>query len=276
MTITSRHNPRYREALALRDSRQRRRSGRILVDGAREIERALGAGHRAVEAWVARERVRDADARSVLAALGSAGVDVVEASPELLARLAYGDRDDGLVAVFPTPATDLGRLELPDDSLVGVLVGLEKPGNLGAVMRSADGAGVDALIVADPASDPWSPNVIRASLGTTFSLPIAVCTSEEARAALAGHGLRMVAADPGGEVAYDQVDLTTPVAIVLGAEATGLPDAWRGDDVIRARIPMHGIADSLNVAASAAILFYEARRQRATMPRATAAGGAEA
>jgi RNA methyltransferase, TrmH family len=267
VAITSRHNPRFREALALRDTRHRRRSGRILVDGAREVGRAMSAGHRALEAWVAHERIRSAEAREVLAGLESAGADVVDVSPDLLARLAYGDRDDGLVAIFPLPATDLGRLELPGAPLLGVVVDLEKPGNLGAVMRSADGAGVDGLIVADPASDPWSPNAIRASLGTIFSLRVAVCTSEEARDDLARRGIRIVAADPEGEQEYGRVDLTGPMAIVLGAEATGLPDAWRGDDVVRARIPMHGVADSLNVAASAAILFYEARRQRAIAMR---------
>ncbi|CAN5610018.1 RNA methyltransferase [soil metagenome] len=265
--ITSRHNPRFRQALALRDARQRRRSGRLLVDGAREVGRAVAAVHAALEAWVAFERIRSEDARAVLADLGAAGADVLEVSAELLARLAYGDRDEGLVAVFPLPATDIGRLELPASPLVGVLVGLEKPGNLGAVMRSADGAGVDALIVADPTSDVWNPNAIRASLGTVFSLRLAVCTSEEARAELTGRGIRMVAADPGGEVGYDQVDRRGSVAIVLGAEATGLPDAWRGGDVVRTRIPMHGAADSLNVAASAAILFYEAHRQRGDTPR---------
>jgi TrmH family RNA methyltransferase len=260
--ISSRQNPRFRAVLALREARERRERGLLIVDGAREIGRALAAGVALSEAWVARERVRSQEARAALEAAEAIGAPVVDAAPELLARLAYGDRDDGIVAVLVAPPTDLDGVRLPDEPLVVVVEGLEKPGNLGAIVRSADGAGVDAVIVADAAADPWNPNAIRASIGTVFSMPLAVCDSAEARAYLGARGIRVVAADPDGDHPYDQVDLSGALAIVLGAEATGLSDGWRDGDVTRVRIPMHYIADSLNVSATAAVLLFEARRQR--------------
>jgi RNA methyltransferase, TrmH family len=265
--ISSRHNPRFRDALALRDAKSRRERGLLLVDGAREIGRALAAGAVLEEAWVARDRVRSQEGRETLVAVEATGAPVVEATPELLARLAYGDRDDGIVAIVATPRTDLDGLVIPKEPLVAVVEGVEKPGNLGAIVRSADGAGVDAVIVADPASDPWNPNAVRASIGTVFTIPLAVCAAEEARAYLVAQGVRVVAADPDGDRPYHEVDLTGSVAIVLGAEAAGLSATWRSDDVARVRIPMRGAADSLNVSASAAVLFYEARRQRGAAPR---------
>jgi TrmH family RNA methyltransferase len=261
--VSSRQNPRFKAVLALRDAGERRRRGLILVDGAREIGRALECGVRPVEAWVSPERMRGHAARSLLPRLATSA-DVVETTPELLTRLAYGDRDEGVVAVFETPATDLARLgaSLPENALVAVMERVEKPGNLGALLRSADGAGVDAVIAADPVSDIWNPNAIRASLGTIFSTPVATCTSGEALTFLLAHGIAVLAARVVGGTDYDRVDLTGPVALVVGAETSGLTEAWSGEGVTPVAIPMLGLADSLNVSASAAVLFYEARRQR--------------
>jgi RNA methyltransferase, TrmH family len=261
-TLTSTHNPRFRAALALREARDRRATGRILVDGGREIGRALAAGVRGRELWLAPDRLRDPEAEDALAAAGAAGVPVVAVTPELLARLAFGDRDDGLVLVADAPSTRLADLALPPVPLVGVLEAVEKPGNLGGVLRSADGAGLDALIVADPRSDPWNPNCIRASLGAVFSVPLAVCTAGEALDLLRARGLGIAAAWVGASVPYTEADLTGPLAIVLGSEANGLSPAWSGPGIRAIHIPMRGRADSLNVSASAAILFYEALRQR--------------
>jgi TrmH family RNA methyltransferase len=260
--ITSRHNPRFRAALGLRDARERRERGLLLIDGAREIRRASAAGVTLAEAWVARDRIRSAEARAAVEAGERAGGPIVEAAPELLARLAYGDRDEGIVAVAVTPPTDLERVALGPEPLVAVVEGVEKPGNLGAIVRSADGAGVDAVIVADPTADPWSPNAIRASTGTVFSMPLAVCSSTDARGFLEARGIRIVAATPDGERPYHEVDLRGAVAVVLGAEAAGLSEAWSGPGIVRSRIPMRGVADSLNVSATAAVLLFEARRQR--------------
>ena len=265
--VSSRQNPRFKAALALRDPRERRARRRILVDGAREIGRALDAGVPLVEAWVAPERVRSEAARALLPRL-AAGGEIIETTAELLARLAYGERDEGIVVVLEMPVTELDQLQLPARPLVAVVEGVEKPGNLGALLRSADGAGVDAVIVVDAVSDTWNPNAIRASLGTIFSLPLATCSAAEALEYLRGQRISILAARVEGATAYDAADLTLPLALVVGAETSGLSAAWSGDGVTAISIPMLGLADSLNVSASAAVLFYEARRQRRAADRA--------
>jgi TrmH family RNA methyltransferase len=261
--VSSRQNPRFKAALGLRDARERRSRGLILVDGAREIGRALEAGVVLRETWIATDRVRTDQARALVPRIATEA-ETIETTPELLARLAYGDRDEGVVAVFETPAADLETIAaaLPERPLIAVMERVEKPGNLGALLRSADGAGVDAVIAADPVSDIWNPNAIRASLGTIFSLPVAACTSHEALAFLRDLEVAVLAARVEGATDYDAVDMTGPVALVVGAESVGLSETWSGEGVTPVAIPMLGLADSLNVSASAAVLFYEARRQR--------------
>ena len=261
--VSSRQNPRFKATLALRDAKERRKQGLIIVDGAREIGRALDAGVVLRETWMATERVRTDAARALVPRVAGLA-PTVETTPELLARLAYGDRDEGLVAVLETPPADLEAVAaaLPERPLIAVMEQVEKPGNLGALLRSADGAGVDAVIAADPVSDIWNPNAIRASLGTIFSLPVAACTSSEALAFLRELEVEIMAARVAGGTDYDAVDMTGPVALVVGAETAGLTEAWSGEGVRPVAIPMLGLADSLNVSASAAVLFYEARRQR--------------
>lgn len=265
--ITSTQNPRFKAARALRDARQRREQGRLLVDGAREISRALASGVSAVEAWVAVDSLHSDAAHAALVALGSSGGEIIEAAPELLAKLAYGDRDDGIVAVFREPSSRLEDLRLPAIPLIAVVDQVEKPGNLGALLRSADGAGIDAVIVTDAISDLWNPNAIRASLGTIFSMSVAACSATEALEFLRRLGVTIVTARVEATDDYDTLDLTGSTAIVVGSEQAGLDDAWNGQLVTSVRIPMLGIADSLNVSASAAVLFYEARRQRQAAAR---------
>jgi TrmH family RNA methyltransferase len=266
MVITSSHNPRLRAALALRGGRARRGRGLILIDGVREIGRAIQAGVRVTEAWVAPERIESPEAEDVLERLESARVERIETPPELLDRLAFGNRNEGIVVVAESPSAELEALELSDQPLVAVIEGVEKPGNLGAVLRSADGAGVDAVVVADPATDPWNPNAIRASLGTVFTVPIAVATAAEAFDWLRNQGIGAVAALVDAPLSYTDADLTGALAIVLGSETAGLSEVWRTGDVTPVRVPMRGVADSLNVSVTAAILFYEALRQRGAQP----------
>lgn len=267
-TLTSAANPRLRAAAALRDRRDRSRSGRLLVDGAREVARALDAGVALVEVFVAVRRMQDPEVDAVVARASGLGAAVVPIAPDLLARLAYGERESGIVAVAAAPETSLAALRLPVSTpLVGVVEDVEKPGNLGAVCRSADGAGLDALVAASSSAapaDPWNPNAVRASLGTVFTLRLAVAATGDVLAWLRERGIRIVAARVDGGVPYTDVDLRGPVALVLGSEAHGLTPAWAGGDVTAVRLPMRGHADSLNVAAAAAVLFYEARRQRDT------------
>lgn len=270
--ISSTHNPRFRGALALREARDRRRTGRILIDGQREIERALEAGVRPVEAFVDLDRLGESWLAAQADRLGRDGVDLVAVSARLLERLSYGDRDTGLVLVAEAPSRTLDELRLPDVPLIGVVERVEKPGNLGAILRTADGAGLAALLVADAGTDLFNPNVIRASLGIVFTVPVAVGTVEAVRAWLRGRAIRIVAARVNAVHDHTESDLTGPVAIALGSEAEGLGPIWSGPDVTDVRIPMLGVADSLNVSATAAILFYEALRQRSARGATTGRG----
>ncbi len=279
--ISSTQNPRFRAALALREARDRRRTGRILIDGRREIERALEAGLRPVEAFVEPDRLGESWVEAQAARLKRDGVELVEVSPRLLERLSYGDRDTGLVLVAEAPSRTLDELSLPDAPLIGVIEGVEKPGNLGAILRTADGVGLSALLVADAGTDLFNANVIRASLGTVFAVPIAVGAAEAVRAWLRDRAIRIVAARVDAVHDHTESDLTGPVAIALGSEAQGLSPVWSGSDVTDVRVPMLGLGDSLNVSATAAILFYEALRQRrgargATTGRGPAPGAAPA
>jgi TrmH family RNA methyltransferase len=260
--LTSSANPRIKAAIALRDRRARDRAGLTLVDGVREVRRALEAGATVVEAFICEPLLAGPDARVVLDRFGADGTTVDSVTEPVFAGLAFGERAEGVVAVVRIPSLELANLAVPSDPLVVVIEGIEKPGNLGAVLRSADGAGADALVVADARTDPFNPNAIRASAGTVFSVPLAAASTASSLAWLRGRAVRIVAARVDAERLYTDVDLTGPLAIVLGTESEGLSAGWRGPDVEAVRLPMLGIADSLNVSVSAAVLLYEARRQR--------------
>jgi len=261
-TITSQQNPRVKRAARLRDRRQRDKQGRILIDGARELARAIESGVRLVEVFACPSLCQSEDARRVLGGLADCGAEVLDVSQAVFEKLAFGGRAEGVLGVAATPGTALSDLRLPENPLVAVLEGVEKPGNVGAVLRSADGAGLAAVIVADAGSDLYNPNAIRASLGTIFTLPVAAAGSAETLAWLRHQELAIYAARVDGSVAYTEVDYRRPAAIVLGSEAAGLSAAWPAEEVTSIRLPMLGQADSLNVSAAAAVLFYEARRQR--------------
>lgn len=261
--ITSLQNPRVKDAIALRDSRQRRKRSLFLIDGLREISRALMVGISFESLFLCSKILgKKHDVyREILAKLSASGVEQIEVSTAVFERLAFGDRAEGLVAVARTPQMQLDDLHLPACPLVAVLEGVEKPGNVGAVLRSADGAGVSALIVADGGTDLYNPNTIRASLGTIFSVPTCAADSATARDWLAKQKLKIFTACVDAKLDYTDVDFIGPAAFVLGSEATGLSTAW-GEAATAIRLPMRGIADSLNVSAAAAVLFYEALRQR--------------
>jgi TrmH family RNA methyltransferase len=262
LVLTSFANPRVKAATALRDRRERDRAGLTLVDGAREVRRALDAGIEVVEAFVCEPLLAGPDARAALDLLRDHGVPVQATSEPVFAKLAFGERAEGLLVVVRIPSTALADIVLPDDPLVVVIEGVEKPGKVGAVLRSADGAGADAVVAASPRTDLFNPNAIRASAGTMFTVATGSGLTAEVLVWLRDRGLRIVAARVGAGRPYTDVDLTGPLAIVLGAEADGLTDAWARDGVEAVNLPMLGVADSLNVSISAAILLYEARRQR--------------
>ena len=260
--ITSRSNPRIAAVAGLRDRRERERQGLTVVDGSREVRRAIDTGADVVEAFVCGPLLAGPDARAGLDALERRGTLVTAVSQGVFEKLAFGDRAEGLLAVVRIPDLSLERLALPADPLVAVIEGVEKPGNIGAVLRSADGAGADALVAASPRTDLFNPNAIRASAGTIFSVPLAAAPAADALAWVRAAGLRIVATRVEADRPYTETDLTGPIAIVLGAEADGLTAAWSAPDIEAVRIPMRGIADSLNVSVAAALLLFEARRQR--------------
>jgi TrmH family RNA methyltransferase len=269
--VDSTANPRIKAAVALRDRRERERAGLTLVDGARESLRAIEAGVEVVEAFVFPALVTTPDGRRVLELLGEGGGEgggagkgrpsLTEIGERAFERLAYGDRADGVILAIRTPGHALADLRLPPNPLVVVTEDVEKPGNVGAILRSADAAGVDAVIAVG-GTDLFNPNVIRASVGTVFSVAIASAPAADVAAWLRAAGVRIVASRVDATDLHIDADLTGPLAIVLGSEATGLSDAWRDADVAAVRLPMLGAADSLNVSAAAAVLLYEAWRQR--------------
>ncbi len=263
LAISSTKNPRIVAAAALRDRRARDEAGLTLVDGVRELSRALDGGARVVEVFLDPDAVTP-DAAAVVERARAGGATLVPVSPSVIDRLSYGDRAEGLVATVAIPDLALANLDLAPEPLVLVLEAVEKPGNLGAVLRSADGSGVDAVVLADPRTDPFNPNAVRASLGTIFATRLAAAPSVEVRAWLQAAGLRILAARVDGAVDYVDTDLRGGVAIVLGSEAEGLTDAWSGEGITAIHLPMLGVADSLNVSITAAVLAYEARRQRGT------------
>ena len=262
LPITSLKNPRVQEAVRLRDRRHREQQGRTLIDGARDLRRALAAGVRLHEAFFCPVLCQGEDARYLLAALPECGCPAWEVSTAVFEKLAFGQRTEGVLGVAETPRRRLAELSVSADAMIAVLEGVEKPGNLGAVLRSADATGVAAVIVADGRTDLFNPNAIRASLGTIFSMPVCECTSGEALAWLDARGFSIFAARVDGAVPYTDVDCHGPTAIVLGNEAQGLSDVWVGPKVQAVRLPMLGVADSLNLSVTAAVLFYEALRQR--------------
>jgi TrmH family RNA methyltransferase len=264
--ISSVHNPHVRQLAALRDRRERARTGRILIDGAREIRRAIESGAIVEELVVCEELCTGAECAETLAVAMRLGAPRLDVTERIFEKLAYGDRADGLLAVARPPTTGLADLRVPEAPLIVVIEAIEKPGNLGAILRSADGVGADALIVADPRTDLFNPNVIRASLGTLFNVPLAEAGAAEVIAWLANRHVAVVTARVDAPTLYTDVDLGGGIAIVLGSEARGLTDAWDGPDVRPVRLPMLGVADSLNVSVAAAVLLYEARRQRGAPP----------
>lgn len=261
-TITSLQNPRVKAIVKLREGRKRDRQERILIDGRREITRAIRAGVKFVEVFYCPARVNDQDHKDILQPATAQGAELIEVNEAVLEKASYGDRIEGIVVTAVRPRLTLDDIRLRRNPLIGIVEGLEKPGNLGAVLRSADGAGVEAIIAADPLTDIYSPNAIRASLGTIFTLPVVESPAINAISWLRSRGIGVVAASSKQGTPYADVDFTEPVAIVLGNEADGLTSVWGQPDALYATIPMQGHADSLNVSITAAVFFYEALRQR--------------
>jgi TrmH family RNA methyltransferase len=258
--IASPDNPRVKDAVRLRTRRARVREGRFLVEGARELDRALDAGHRPHLLFVEPELAGDAGVRAA-DRTRAAGGRVLEVTAAVYRKLALREEGEGLLAVLPIPRTVPDELDLPAAPLVLAAIGIEKPGNVGALLRSADAFGADAFVV-EGGTDLWNPNVVRASLGCLFTVPAATAPAGELLPWLRARGLRIVAAAVDGASEPDAADLTGAVALLMGSEERGLPAHALAAADARVRIPMRGAADSLNVSVAAGVLLYEAGRQR--------------
>ena len=257
--ITSLQNPKIKLLLQLQQkSSERRKAELFVVEGRRELMHCMEAGYEVNTVfWCPSVEVGTEPIPSL-----PEGVRLFEVSKDIYERVAYRGSTEGIIAEVRTRKLSLADLQLGASPLVVVVERVEKPGNLGAILRSADAAGVDAVIVCDPLTDLYNPNLIRSSIGGIFSVPCVACTSEECIAFLKQRGIQILTAQLQDSHLYYDTDMRRPTAIVMGTEATGLTDQWREAADAHIRIPMLGRIDSLNVSVSAAILMFEAVRQR--------------
>lgn len=257
-TVISASNPKIKNLLLLQEkSKARREQGLFVVEGRRELEHCLEAGFQARTLFVREDMFPGLEPLAT-----QAGCPVVLLSPALYAKVAYREGTEGILAEMEVRERHLEDLALSEHPLVVVLESVEKPGNLGAVLRSADAARADAVIVCDPLTDLWNPNLIRASIGAVFTVPTVCAGSAETIDWLQSRGIRILTAQLQDSSWYYETDMTGGTALVMGTESTGLTDVWRRAADAHIRIPMLGRLDSLNVSVSAAILLFEAVRQR--------------
>ena len=252
--ITSKSNPKIKNVVKLQKSSERREQNRIIIEGRREIERAVACGFIVDTLFICNDILKES--------FNIAANYVEEVTLEVFEKIAYREGSDGLLAVAIPKYADLKSFKPKKNPLIIVLETVEKPGNLGAIMRTADAAGVDAVIIADPRTDLYNPNAIRASIGTIFSVPLFACSSEECINWLRENDIKIYCTYLKASIDYLEADFRQGSAIVMGTEATGISDIWVDAADQNLILPMNGIADSLNVSVTTAIVVFEAIRQR--------------
>lgn len=258
-TITSLQNPKIKRLLQLQQkSSERRKSGLFVVEGQRELEHCMEVGFEIDTVFYCQGIKRDS------LRIENSKATMFEVSSTVYEKIAYRGGTEGVVALVKTKTMRLDDLKVNKNPLIVVLESVEKPGNLGAILRSADASGVDAVIVCDPLTDLYNPNLIRSSIGAIFTVPVVACTSQECIDWIKKHNIQILTAQLQDSELYYDTPMTQGTAIVMGTEATGLTDIWRQAADAHIRIPMLGRLDSLNVSVSAAILMFEAVRQRET------------
>ena len=279
--ITSLQNPKIKQLLLLQQkSSERRKTGLFVVEGQQELQHCVDAGYEVDTVFWCPElypavlcpAVLPPDSRSVLPpdshsvlppdSCAAAAGRCFRVSADVYAKVAYRGTTEGVIAEVRTKNLRLVDLQLGDSPLIVVLESVEKPGNLGAILRSADASGVDAVVVCDPLTDLYNPNLIRSSVGAAFTVPCVACSSEDCIAFLKQRNIKILTAQLQDSHLYYDTDMTCGTAIVMGTEHDGLTDQWRQAADAHIRIPMLGRIDSLNVSVSAAILMFEAVRQR--------------
>lgn len=263
-TITSATNPKVKRLVRLRSRRHREAERAFLIEGFRELTRAVEAGTHIDDLFVCEELFLGTNEPGLVEWVVSAGARLHRLAPVPFRKAAYRDRPEGLLAVAPQFETNLTGIALPEDGLVLVVEAIEKPGNLGTMLRTADAAHVAAVVVADPGTDVFNPNVVRASLGSLFTVPLAVGTADQVMVWLREQGIDTVVTSPSARLRHWDVSYRGPVAVVIGSEQYGLTEAWLDGRYRAVRIPMGGAADSLNASTAAGIVLFEVVRQRAT------------
>lgn len=261
-SITSVQNPLIKQLLLLQEkSRERRKTNLMVIEGTREILLAMQAGNLLTSFLFCPDIVSQAQFQNLFPK-NLISCEVTEISREVFSRIAYRKESGGVIACAKSEQKSLEHLILPAFPFILVLESVEKPGNLGAILRTADAAGISAIIVCDPSTDLFNPNTIRASLGTIFTNQVATASTEETITWLREKGISTFAAALSGNTWYHEADFTLPSAIIMGSEARGLSEKWLSSADTCIKIPMNGEVDSLNVSTSAAILLFEAMRQR--------------
>ena len=262
LTLNSQQNPRVKHLMLLQQKSQQRRSeGLFVVEGHREVAHCIQADFQVDSLFVCPELLHETES-DIVAYVDSRSLPIYALPPSLYAKVAYRGSTEGIIAVVHERNLHLSDLQLSASPLIMVLESVEKPGNLGAVLRSADAAGADAVVVCDPLTDLYNPNLIRSSLGAIFTVPTVACTSQECISFLQERHINILTAQLQDSLPYYNTDMHRPTALVMGTESTGLTQQWRTAATAHIRIPMLGHLDSLNVSVSAAILLFEAVRQR--------------
>ncbi|MFT4553067.1 MAG: TrmH family RNA methyltransferase [Chlamydiales bacterium] len=264
--ITSLQNTRVKNAVKLRQRRDRDRSQTFLIEGYRELLRALEGNMSVTTLFICPEFFLGENEGALISRITEKGAEIIRCTEQVFQKLSYRDRPDGLLAIAPQLKYTLKDLDgcIKDKAAPFFVVAeaIEKPGNLGTILRSADAVGVDGVIICDRCTDIHNPNVVRASTGTLFTRPVVEATSDEVMEWLKERNVSMLAATPAATKEFTEVDLTGPVAVVLGTEQYGLSEKWMNGANCQVRIPMMGVADSLNVAMATSLLLYEVLRQR--------------
>jgi TrmH family RNA methyltransferase len=260
--ITSLTNPRIKHLVRLRNRRARDESGTFLVEGFRELTRAVDGGIGITEIYFCPELFLGENELPLIERAVAGGAEAIELGSGAFRKASYRDRPEGLLGLAVQFPTGLDGLKLSEVPLILVVEAIEKPGNLGTMLRTADAAGVDAVIVCDPTTDPFNPNVVRASLGCLFIVPLAIAPTPDTLSLLHERGIETFATTPAGPSHHWDADLTGPSAFIIGSEQYGLSEEWMEGADHRLRIPMGGEIDSLNAAMAAGIVLFEAVRQR--------------
>jgi TrmH family RNA methyltransferase len=260
--ITSLKNPQVKAVVDLRERRVRDETGLMIVEGLRELSLAQQAGVVFAELYFEQKFFEDPAQKRFIAEISVQSKDVFVLPEYVFEKITFGHRHEGVLAVCPQPCKKLASLSLKEKPLLVVVESVEKPGNLGAILRTADAVGIDGIIVCDPVTDIYNPNVIRSSLGAIFSVAVVQASKEETFDFLKQNKITVCATLPQAEKAYFKADLTMPLALVMGSEENGLSDFWQKHSDLCVSIPMKGKVDSLNVSVSTAIILYEIIRQR--------------